>query len=420
MARLAHSDVLFLLMQLILMLVTARTFGELAKKLRQPAVVGEIIGGILLGPSVFGSIFPDYFHTLFMAHPSASIAMDGIFSISVVMLLFISGMEIELPLIWRNGKSALTISFLGMIIPLVLGYLAGWYGFSFFPQVGDIANVNDRGVFALFLGTALSITALPVIAKILLDLNLLNSKVGSLIIACAMLNDFAGWILFAIVLGMLPNVGPHLDLGISSVVVLTVLFAVFILTVFRFMLDKGFSFLNRKRSGPGASMTIAMLMCFAGAVFTEAIGIHAIFGAFLMGIAFGDSSHFSERSKEIIHQFVSNIFAPLFFVSIGLRVNFIANFDIWVILLVLGVAFISKLAGGIIGGKFGGLRYNESLAIGFGINARGAMEIILGLIALQAGLIHEKIFVALTVMAIVTSLTSGYFVRLFVKRDERG
>lgn len=416
MQRLAHSDVLFLLLQLMLMLVTARTFGELAKRLRQPAVVGEILGGILLGPSIFGSLFPGYFDTLFMAHPNASIAMDGIFSISVVMLLFISGMEIELPLIWRNGKSALIISVVGMIIPLALGWLSGWYGFDFFHTQGG--NPHDKAVFALFMGTALSITALPVIAKILLDLNLLNSKVGSLIIACAMLNDFAGWILFAIVLGMMPNIGPHLDLGISSVVVLTVLFAVFTLTILRFILDKGFSFLNQKITGPGASMTIAMLMCFAGAIFTEAIGIHAVFGAFLMGIAFGDSSHFSERSKEIIHQFVGNIFAPLFFVSIGLRVNFIANFDLPVVLAILVIAFVTKTVGGIIGGKLGGLRYNESLAIGFGINARGAMEIILGLVALQAGLIEEKIFVALTVMAIVTSLTSGYFIRLFVKRDE--
>jgi Kef-type K+ transport system membrane component KefB len=416
MQRLAHSDVLFLLVQLCLLLVVARSFGEIAKRLKQPAVVGEIIGGIILGPSIFGSLYPEYFSQLFLAHPNASIAMDGIFSISVVMLLFISGMEIELPLIWRNGKSALIISFLGMIIPLVLGFAAAWYGHSLFFR-GEM-DEHGKLVFALFFGTALSITALPVIAKILLDLNLLNTKVGSLIIACAMLNDFAGWILFSVILSMMPNVGHHFDIGIGYVILLTLLYAVITLTVVRFLLDKGFSILNQKISGPGGSMSIAMMMCFAGAIITEALGIHAVFGAFLMGIAFGESAHFSARSKEIIHQFVSNIFAPLFFVSIGLRVNFIANFDIVVVATVLVIAMVSKILGGVIGGKVGGLRYNESLAIGFGINARGAMEIILGLIALQAGLIGERIFVALTVMAIVTSLTSGYFIKLFVKRDE--
>jgi Kef-type K+ transport system membrane component KefB len=136
-----------------------------------------------------------------------------------------------------------------------------------------------------------------------------------------------------------------------------------------------------------------------------------------MGIAFGESIHFAGKSKEIIHQFVANIFAPLFFISIGLKVDFIGNFDLKIVLIILVISFITKILGGYLGGRLGGLRTNESLAIGFGINARGAMEIMLGLIALQAHLIDEKIFVALTLMAIITSITSGYFIKYFLKRD---
>jgi Kef-type K+ transport system membrane component KefB len=157
-------------------------------------------------------------------------------------------------------------------------------------------------------------------------------------------------------------------------------------------------------------------MCFMAAIFTEYIGIHAVFGAFLIGIAFGDSINFSGRSKDIIHQFVANIFAPLFFVSIGLKVDFIKNFDLEIVLIILLVSFIAKVLGGYIGGRLGKLDKWESLAVGFGINARGAMEIILGVIAVQAGLISEKIFVALTIMAIVTSLTSGNLIRYFLNR----
>ncbi|RYD75959.1 MAG: cation:proton antiporter [Sphingobacteriales bacterium] len=412
MQRLAHSDVLFLLVQLGLMLFFARTFGELAKRLKQPPVVGEILGGILLGPSVFALVLPDWYSQLFLVHPNASIAMDGIFNISLIMLLFISGMEIELPLIWRNGRSALYISFIGLIIPLIIGIGIGWYGNeTIFHGLRE-----SRLAFSLFLGTALSITALPVIAKILLDLNLLNSKIGSLIIACAMMNDFVGWILFAIVLNLMPGVKPASGaMEVWQTVLLTIAFAVITLTIIKFAIDKGLSVLNQKFTGPGSNMTIAMMMCFAGAIFTEYIGIHAIFGAFLMGIAFGESTHFSERSKEIIHQFVSNIFAPLFFVSIGLKVNFVKSFDLEIILIVLVIAFITKIIGGYIGGRAGKLSHRESMAIGFGINARGAMEIILATVALQAGLIGEPIFVALTVMAILTSVTSGHFIKLFIK-----
>jgi Kef-type K+ transport system membrane component KefB len=412
MQALAHSDVLYLLVQLTLMLVAARTFGELAKRLKQPPVVGEILGGILLGPSVFAVIMPEWYNLLFIIHPNASIAMDGIFNISLIMLLFISGMEIELPLIWRNGRTALSISFIGMIIPLLLGVVLGWYG----NEVIFHGLRESRLAFALFMGTALSITALPVIAKILLDLNLLNSKIGSLIIACAMMNDFVGWILFAIVLNLMPGVTPASGtMEVWQTVLLTIAFAALTLTVIKFLIDKGLSVLNQKFIGPGSNMTIAMMMCFAGAIFTEYIGIHAIFGAFLMGIAFGESIHFSERSKEIIHQFVTNIFAPLFFVSIGLKVNFIKSFDLEITLIILLVAFATKIVGGYIGGKIGGLSGKESIAIGFGINARGAMEIILATIALQSALIGEPIFVALTVMAVLTSITSGHFIRLFVK-----
>ncbi|MGZ5243028.1 MAG: cation:proton antiporter [Bacteroidia bacterium] len=412
MEKLSSHEVLILLVQILVLLVTARFFGEVFKRFKQPAVVGELFGGIILGPTFIGSLQPELFHELFFAYPKATIAVHGLFSIAVIMLLFVAGMEIELPLVWRNGKSALIISFIGIIIPFALGYLTGNTFFNLFDPPGG----SDKFVFSLFLGTALSITALPVIAKILLDLNLLNSKIGGLIIACAILDDFVGWVLFSIVLSLMPNASEsESPLAIWQVVALTLAFAVFMLTIFKILLDRFLMWVTRRLVGPGGAMTIAIVMCFVGAVITEAIGIHPVFGAFLMGVAFGESVHFSERSKEVIHQFVTNIFAPLFFVSVGLKVDFIKNFDLLITLLILAVAFISKITGGYLGGKAGGLTHRESMAIGFGINARGAMEIILATIALQAGLIGEPIFVALTIMAILTSITSGHFIRLFVK-----
>lgn len=410
----ASGDVLFFLIQLSTLLIASRVFGEVCKLLKQPAIVGEIIGGILIGPSLFGHFFPETFNHLFVAHTSASVGMDGIYTVALIMLLFISGMEVELPLIWTNGRSALFISLVGMIIPMGIGLTAGWYLYDFF----GMSNPDYKITFSLFMGTAFSITALPVIAKILMDLNLLNTKVGGLIITSAMLDDFAGWILFSVTLSMMPT-SVH-SIGqptIGMTILLTTLFAIVVLTVFKFIFSKLFSYISKKISSPGSMVTIAMGMCFIGAVVTEYLGVHAVFGAFLMGMAFGESMQFTQKTKEIIHEFVANIFAPLFFVSIGLKVNFVENFDLAILMVVLVIAFVSKISGGFIGSKLGGLSNYESLAIGFGINARGAMEIILGLLALQAHIINEKIFVALTIMALLTSLSSGNFIRFFLNKD---
>jgi Kef-type K+ transport system membrane component KefB len=172
--------------------------------------------------------------------------------------------------------------------------------------------------------------------------------------------------------------------------------------------------IQKNLSWPGGVLSIALGLCFLGASFTEYIGLHAILGAFIVGIAFGDSVHLQEREREIIHQFVTNVFAPLFFVSIGFKVNFIENFDWELVLLVFFLAVGCKVFGATLGGYLGGLTKRESLAVGFGLNARGVMEIILGTLALNAGLIDSKMFVALVVMALVTSMISGPLMKRFI------
>jgi Kef-type K+ transport system membrane component KefB len=186
------------------------------------------------------------------------------------------------------------------------------------------------------------------------------------------------------------------------------------LTIGKNILNRALPWIQTKLSWPGGVLSISLGICFLSAAFTEIIGIHAILGAFIAGIAVGDSVHLREEAREIIHQFVTNIFAPLFFVSIGLTVDFHAFFDLNLVLGILVLSYLGKIIGAFIGARIGGFPNRESLAIGFGLNARGAMEIILGTLALNAGLINEKIFVALVIMALVTSLTSGPMIRLLV------
>ncbi|WP_209330899.1 cation:proton antiporter [Lunatimonas salinarum] len=407
---LSHTEVINLLIQLASMLLMARMFAELARKFNQPAVVGELLAGILLGPTILGTFAPGLFESLFMSNPSANLALDGFIQIAVILLLFIAGLEVELHLVWSQGKAALSISLLGLVVPFALGFVFPY----FFPDFFGLAEGN-RMLFSLFMGTAMSITALPVVVRILMDLDLFKTKMGMLIVASAMVNDIIGWLIFSVILSFMGKSG---SLSLLQTIGITLLFTFFMLTVGKALINKGLPWVNKKLAWPGGVLSLSMAVCFISAAFTEWLGIHAIFGAFLLGVALGDSEHMSERAKEIVHQFINNIFAPLFFVSIGLKINFVANFDLFLTLAVLVISFVGKIVGSGFGAYQGKFNVKESLAVGFGMNARGAMEIILGLIALENGLIDEKLFVALVVMAIVTSMTSGPLMKWSLKASQ--
>ena len=407
--KLTHTDMIVLLTGIGGILILSRLFAELGKKVKMPVVLGEIILGILIGPTLLGAVFPEQFTAFFPDGGSAKIAFDGITSLAVIMLLFVAGLEVQLPLVISQGRTAIIVSITSMIIPFALGFCIVWFFpqfFTFLPQ--------HKLIYALFFGIAMSVSALPVIARILMDLNIFKTKVGMIIIAAAIFVDLAGWLVFSLVLSMLEG---NESSGITNIwytIGMILGFGLFMLIIGKRIINKALPWIQTKLSWPGGVLSIALGFCFLGAAFTESIGLHAILGAFIMGIAFGDSVHLHEKAREIIHQFVTNVFAPLFFVSIGLRVNFIENFDPQLVLIVLFLAVICKVFGASLGGYLGGLTRRESLAVGFGLNARGAMEIILGTLALNAGLIDNKMFVALVVMALLTSIISGPLVKKFI------
>jgi Kef-type K+ transport system membrane component KefB len=410
MGKLGHSDIVLLLLQLCVMLVMARLMAEAARKFKLPAVVGEILGGILLGPTILGMINPDWFHGLFPTPSTNATILSGFVQAAMVMLLFIAGLEVDLHIVWQQRRQALSTSMLGLVIPFFVGFIFPYY----FPSFFGIANHDQHLVFALFMGTAMAITALPVIVRILMDLNLFKSRIGLLIVTSAMIDDTVGWIIFSVILGMIGKHGDSFSVGYT--IALTITFVLVMLTLGRGLLNRVLPWVNNKLAWPGGVLSLSLAMSFLAAAFTEYIGIHAVFGAFIMGIAFGDSEHFSERAKEIVHQFINNIFAPLFFVSIGLRVNFLTNFDWLLTLIIILIAFTGKIIGSGLGTRLGGFSWRESLAAACGMNARGAMEIILGIVALENGLINEKVFVSLVIMALVTSISSGPLMKWMLKK----
>ncbi len=410
---LSEHDIVLFLASVAVMLFFSRAIGEFLKKFKQPIVLGEILAGIILGPTIFGALFPGIMNNFLSNTGPVNIAFQGITLLAVVMLLLVSGLEVDLSLVARQGKAASLISFMGVIFPFVVVFGVAW----FFPDQLGVSAGENHLIFALFVGTALSITALPVVARTLMDLNIFKTEIGFLIIASAMLNDLVGWIIFSVILAMMKGNSSGLEFG-SSMLMLGAFIVVtlfFVRRVFNYILPK----FEKITTYPGGILNLILVLGFAGAAFSEWIGVHAIFGAFIVGIAIGDSVHLKEETREIIQQFVTNIFAPLFFVSIGLRVNFIQNFDLGIVLIFLVLAFVGKVVGCGLGAYWGGMSKEDSLAIGFGMNSRGAMEIVLGTLAFQAGLIQEKVFVALVIMALVTSLSSSPAMSYFLKRSKR-
>ena len=409
----AEHDVIVFLLSLAVLLGAARLLGELARALGLPLVVGELVAGILLGATGLGRIAPSAFQFLFPKGTPANM-LGGFTTVAVVLLLVVAGLEVDLAIVKRRRRSAVQVAALGMLMPMLGGFVLGYL-------VPDsvLAHGSDRFLFAIFIGVALSISALPVIAKTLLDLGLFKTDIGLIVMSSAMVDDFVGWMAFSVLLG--PMKGGHVELSkLATTVGLVIVFAVTMLTLGRRVADRVIARIETQPVlAPGRVLSLLIVVAVLGASATQAFGVHAVLGGFIVGVTVGDSPRLRERTRQTVQQFVTNVFAPVFFASVALRVDFLANLDIVLCLVVFAIASVAKVLGCSVGARLSGMDWRESLAIGFGLNARGAMEIILALLARDAGLIEDRVFVALVTMAIGTSLLAGPMMkRLLYSRDK--
>lgn len=397
-----------MLLALGVLLTFARAFGEAARRLGQPAVVGEILAGVFLGPTVMGVLAPEWIGALFPRSGPNALALDGLTTVAIALYLLVAGMEVDLSAIWRRGKTALSVGVAGIAIPFALGFLFAWFA----PGALSATPGVDRLVFALFIAVVLSITALPVIVRILIDLNLYRSELGMIIVAAAVFDDIAGWVVFAIILGMMGTTGtiggaPLDGSGVVMTIVVILGFTAAMLTVGRWLIHRAMGWLLAHATSPGGVLGFSLSLGLLGAAFTESVGVHALFGAFLVGVAIGDSSHLKEQARSTMTQFIGFIFAPLFFAGIGLRVSFTAHFDLILVLVMLAVILAGKIPGCALGARLGGSSWREAWAIGSGMMAKGSMGIILGLLALEQRVINERLFVAIVITSLITSMISG-------------
>lgn len=396
-----------------MLLATARALGEGARALGLPLVVGEMASGVLLGPTILGRVWPQAASFLFPGEGGARTMLGGYTTIAVVLLLVVAGVDVDLRVVRRRGRSALLTGALGMLLPL-----AGGIALAYVLPDRDLVDPSRRGLFAAFVGVAFAISALPVIAKTLLDLGLFKTDIGLLVMSSAMANDLVGWLAFSVLVG--PMSGREVNVrALTTTIALTAAFVTACLVVGRRVIDRVLARVeSQPHTAPGRVLSVVIVLALLAASATHAFGVHAILGAFMIGVTVGASSRLTERTRVVIEDFVMNIFAPVFFASLGLHVDFVQAFDLRLCALVFFVASFTKIVGCTLGARGGGFKWREAMAVGVGLNARGAMEIILALLALEAGVIRQELFVALVVMALATSLLSGPAMKALLYREE--
>lgn len=397
-----HHDVLVLVLQIALLLFVARALGEVAQRLNQPSVVGEILAGIILGPSLLAGFFPELGEWIVPQNETQGYLLEVISLIGAMFLLLITGLETDIRLIKRHARTAMGVSGGGIIITFATGFVLGQNLPDFL-----LADNNERLVFSLFVATAMSISAIPVIAKVLMDLNLMRRDIGQTIIAAGMSDDTIGWILLSIVAGIAS--GESVTAGSVLYIVGSVLaFMIVSFTVGRWFVKKVLTYVQDEVKSTDRLLTLVVVLTFLWGAITQALNLEAVLGAFVMGIIFGTMPRLPDEVHHKLESIALGVFAPIFFATAGLKVNVINLMEPTLLIItgiVILIASLGKIAGTYIGARFiGGKDHWTSLSFGAGLNARGAMEIIIATIGLRLGILSQDMFSIIVVMAMATSL----------------
>ena len=391
--------------QIVVMLAFAVVCGQVMRKLKQPAVLGEMIGGILLGPTIFGFLFPGTFDWLFNASANVTAARDGAIKLGMLFFLFVAGLETNLSDLKILGRKAALIGLIGTLLPILSGV---GLVYALPRDFWGPAVQAHYFSFALFVGMNLANSANPVLARILMDLGLLNKEIGTLCMTATIVDDLVNWTIFAVILSDIVPSGPAAATSLPLSMLMVGLVFAMILGVGRFAGPPTLRWVRRHVAWPSGFIAVTTLAVLVVACITEQLGIHSFLGAFLVGAALGGQSDEHQEAHDAITTFALSFFAPIYFVSMGMTTNFITNFDAVMVLLILAVALVSKLFAVLLGAKLAGMKLDRTAwAIAFGMNARGATGIILAGVGRAAGVIDDRIFVAIVVMALATSLLAG-------------
>ena len=397
--RAAHpgaTTVFRALVGLLLIVVTARGVGRIMKYFGQPSVVGEIIAGIILGPSLVGRFVP-------IIPPDVVPFLTIFAQVGVILYLFVVGLELDLDIVRGAGHSTLAISHAGIVVPFLLGTGLALY---LFPILSTSAV--SFTTFALFLGVSLSVTAFPVLARILDDQGITGSRLGSIALTCAAIDDVTAWCLLALVIGIAQADGWRAIPTIAA----TIAFAIVMLWIVAPFVRRATDRLELPHPFGRAQLAVVLMGMLASAATTELIGVHGFFGAFLFGAIVPHRSRVTREIRERLHDVVAVLFLPVFFAYSGLRthIDLLVDQRSWILCaLITATACLGKFGGSFVASRLSGLSWKDSTAMGVLMNTRGLVELIVLNLGLDMQLISPTLFTMLVVMALVTTFMTTPF-----------
>jgi len=400
---------LHILIALSVIIAVARGGGMVFRFLRQPAVVGEIVAGIMLGPSLLGRIWPVAFG--YILPPTVAPFLDVLAQLGIILYMFLVGLELDPRLVARHGQAAIAISHASIVAPFLLGTMLA---LLLYPEVAA-AGIPFTG-FSLFIGVSMSVTAFPVLSRILSDLGLNKTSLGITALTCAAVDDVTAWCLLAVVVGVVEAHGTGSLITAAMAVAYIVLMIVIVRpTVVRLTLRQE----NSGRLTQGI-MAIVFVLLFVSALTTELIGIHAMFGAFAIGAIVPSDSKLAREMTDRLEDVLVVLLLPTFFALTGLRtrIGLVSGQEAWILCgLTILVASVGKFGGSFIAARFTGLSWRDASALGVLMNTRGLAELIVLNIGLQLRVINPRVFAMLVVMSLVTTLATTPILYL-IRRDE--
>jgi Kef-type K+ transport system membrane component KefB len=403
-----------LLVQLVVIVLIARLAGITARRLGQPIVVGEILAGLVLGPSFLGRAFPGLFHALFPAEGQPGSTNQIIYMMSqvgLVFLMFFIGLEFDFGNVKAHYKTAGVVSVAGIVLPFGLGAAFGIWLHPYFPETSNLA-------FCLFTATAVSITAIPILGRILIEFNLTKTDVGVLTITAAAIDDALGWICLAVVSAIVTS---QLNLASTALMVLLIgLLAAALLFVFRPLFIRG---IQNGAFGKGSEMSLNGLALLIVAILlvataTNKIGISSLFGPFMLGAVLHDQHEFKEAVFSNMKNFITAFFLPIFFTFTGLHTDMgsLGSGIMWLALgLLLFVSFFGKFVGCYLAARLSGFKHRESAAVGIMMNTRALMGLIAANIGREMGAITPPVYCMLVIMCTLSTIITAPVLRRLIR-----
>ncbi|MES2294819.1 MAG: cation:proton antiporter [Pseudomonadota bacterium] len=391
-----------LVAEVVLLLLVGRILGEVMQRLGQPALMGNLLAGLVLGPSLFGLVWPEAQKFIFPSDPAQKAMIDGLSQIGILFLLLLTGMETDVRLVSKMKGAVVAISLAGIVVPFACGFALG----EFLPDSLMPQMAGGRLVPALFLGTALSISSIKIVAMVVREMNFTRRNLGQVIISTAIMEDTVGWVIIAITFGI-AGAGKVDALGLAKTIGGATLFLLFCFTAGRWLVFTAIRWVNDTFRSDFPVITTILVIMGVMALITQLLGIRTVLGAFMAGVLVGQSPILTGHIQQQLRGMISAFFMPIFFGMSGLAANLTILKDPTIAALTIGlvvIASIGKFSGAFLGSMIGGLKWREGVALGCAMNARGSTEVIVASIGLSMGALTQNLYTMIVTMAILTTL----------------